>query len=106
MPISASAPIFVGGLIRYFTDRARTRARAARGLTAESELEAESSPGVLMSSGLIAGGAIAGIGLALLALTPDIQQAIDFREVELGDAASTLIFIALTLALARVASRG
>jgi len=106
LPISASAPIFVGGLIRYFTDRARTRARAARGLTAESELEAESSPGVLMSSGLIAGGAIAGIGLALLALVPDIQQAIDFREIELGDAASALIFIVLTLFLARVASRG
>lgn len=108
LPISASAPIFVGGLVRYFTDRARSRARAARGLTAESELEAESSPGVLMSSGLIAGGAIAGIGLALLALAPNIQQAINLGEsgLELGDGASTLIFIALTLALARVASRG
>jgi putative OPT family oligopeptide transporter len=108
LPISASAPIFVGGLVRYFTDRARTRARAARGLTAESELEAESSPGVLMSSGLIAGGAIAGIGLALLALVPDIQQAINLgaQGLELEDGASTLIFIALTLVLARVASRG
>ena len=108
LPISASAPIFVGGLVRYFTDRARTRARAARGLTAESELEAESSPGVLMSSGLIAGGAIAGIGLALLALAPSIQQAINLGDqgLELGDAASTLIFVGLTLILARVASRG
>lgn len=108
LPISASAPIFVGGLVRYYTDRGRARARAARGLTAESELEAESSPGVLMSSGLIAGGAIAGIGLALLALAPGIQQAINLGEqgLELGDGASTLIFLGLTLALARVASRG
>lgn len=108
LPISASAPIFVGGLVRYYTDRGRARARAARGLTAESELEAESSPGVLMSSGLIAGGAIAGIGLALLALAPGIQQAINFGEqgLELGDGASTLIFLGLTLVLARVASRG
>ena len=107
LPISASAPIFVGGLIRYFTDRARTRARAARGLTAESELEAESSPGVLMSSGLIAGGAIAGIGLALLALAPGIQQAINLgaQGFELGDLGSTLNFLGLVLGLHRVASK-
>jgi putative OPT family oligopeptide transporter len=107
LPISASAPIFIGGLVRYYTDRGRSRARAARGLTAESELEAESSPGVLMSSGLIAGGAIAGIGLALLALAPGIQQAINLGDqgLELGDAASTMIFVGLTFVLAHVASR-
>ena len=107
LPISASAPIFVGGLVRYWTDRRRTLARVARGQTAESELEAESSPGVLMSSGLIAGGAIAGIGLALLALTPGVQQAINLgaQGYELGDLGATLIFLGLTFALFRVASR-
>ena len=108
LPISASAPIFVGGLVRYFTDRARTRARAARGRTAASARAAASRPRGVMSRGLIAGGAIAGIGLALLALAPSIQQAINLGEqgIELGDGASTLIFVGLTLILARVASRG
>jgi hypothetical protein len=58
-----------------------------------------------MSSGLIAGGAIAGICLALLALVPATQQAIDLgsRGLQLGDLGSILMFAALVLALARVA---
>lgn len=105
LPISASAPIFIGGLIRWLTDRRRTAARAAQGQSAESDLDAESSPGVLMSSGLIAGGAIAGICLALLALVPATQQAIDLgsRGIQLGDLGSVLVFLGLVLALARVA---
>jgi putative OPT family oligopeptide transporter len=51
LPISTSTPIFVGGLVRLLVDK-KTRTSAA---------EAELSPGVLLSSGLIAGGAIAGI---------------------------------------------
>jgi uncharacterized oligopeptide transporter (OPT) family protein len=51
LPLSTSAPIFVGGLLRGVADQ-------RSGL---SEGEAESSPGVLMASGLIAGGAIAGL---------------------------------------------
>lgn len=106
LPISASVPIFTGGLIRHFADRARKRRRLARGMAAESELEAESSPGVLVSSGLIAGGAIAGIGLALLALAPTIQQAINVGEdFELGDLASMLPFAVLIFFLASVARR-
>lgn len=56
LPISTSTPIFVGGLIRYYVDR-KNRIKAE---------EAEFSPGVLLSSGLIAGGAIAGLGQALV----------------------------------------
>jgi uncharacterized oligopeptide transporter (OPT) family protein len=105
LPISASAPIFVGGLVRHFTDRRRAAARTARGQTAESDLDAESSPGVLMSSGLIAGGAIAGIALALLALVPATQQAINLGALgyQLGDLGSILVFLALVLVLARTA---
>jgi putative OPT family oligopeptide transporter len=107
LPLAASAPIFCGGVVRYWADRRRKRARAAAGLAAESDLEAESSPGVLMSSGLIAGGAIAGIGLALLALAPAVQQAINLggRGWELEDGASVIPFVALLLLLARVAAR-
>ncbi|MBL9215300.1 MAG: oligopeptide transporter, OPT family [Opitutaceae bacterium] len=68
LPISSSAPIFVGGLIRWLVDR-RLRRQPAYSHLAEEAFNAESdkSPGVLMASGYIAGGAIAGIGIAFLA---------------------------------------
>ncbi len=68
LPISSSTPILAGGLVRYWVDRRRARAPSARKQTAE-ELAAESdrSPGVLMASGYIAGGAIAGIVIAFVA---------------------------------------
>ncbi len=51
LPIATSAAIFLGGLARKFADRK----------TKLSEADQESSPGVLFSSGLIAGGALVGI---------------------------------------------
>lgn len=60
LPISTSASMFAGGVIRWLVER---RA-AARQL---SPAEIESGPGVLFSSGLIAGGAIAGIVVAAIA---------------------------------------
>ena len=56
LPLSASTPIFVGGLVRWAVDRGRRSAE-----------EAESSR-AYRSSGPTAGGAIGGIGLALLSL--------------------------------------
>lgn len=61
LPFSASVPIFCGGLIRWLVDRLNRRDNPAA-----SEAESESSPGVLASSGLIAGGSIAGIVIAIL----------------------------------------
>lgn len=55
LPISTSTPIFVGGVIRYIVDKKRKA----------SATEAEFSPGVLLASGLIAGGAIAGLTQAI-----------------------------------------
>ncbi|MGO9446449.1 MAG: OPT/YSL family transporter, partial [Thiobacillaceae bacterium] len=54
LPLSTSAPIFVGGMLRALVQRGRDDAR-------------EHSPGILLASGLIAGGAIAGIFVALSA---------------------------------------
>ncbi|MCX7835502.1 MAG: oligopeptide transporter, OPT family [bacterium] len=51
LPMEISTPIFIGGMIRFLVDRKRN----------QSNTESESSPGVLFSSGLIAGGAIGGI---------------------------------------------
>jgi hypothetical protein len=58
LPMSTSAPMFVGGAIRYAVDRLR----------GERETQAEFSPGVLLSSGYIAGAAITGVLLAIIAI--------------------------------------
>ena len=71
LPLSSSSPIFVGGLVRWLVDKRLRRKLADRNLS-EEELVAEGdkSPGVLMASGYIAGGAIAGIIIAFLAAAP------------------------------------
>lgn len=68
LPLSSSSPIFVGGLIRWLVDRhGRKKAERAQ-LTEAQHIEAsDKSPGVLLASGYIAGGAIAGIIIAFLA---------------------------------------
>jgi uncharacterized oligopeptide transporter (OPT) family protein len=68
LPISSSTPILVGGLVRWLVDENRKKKLAGQKLS-EEQLVAESdkSPGVLMASGYIAGGAIAGILIAFLA---------------------------------------
>jgi len=58
LPIATSVPIMIGGLIRHWVDR---RSKAS------SPESAEFAPGVLLSSGLIAGGALAGVLVAGLA---------------------------------------
>jgi len=71
LPLSSSSPIFVGGLVRYAVDLYLRRKLAGRNMS-EDELVAEGdkSPGVLLASGYIAGGAIAGIIIAFLAGVP------------------------------------
>jgi uncharacterized oligopeptide transporter (OPT) family protein len=60
LPISTSSAMFAGGVVRWLIER-RAQARQL------SIAELESGPGVLFSSGLIAGGAICGIVLAGIA---------------------------------------
>jgi OPT oligopeptide transporter protein len=71
LPLSSSSPIFIGGAIRWLVDRSMRKRLAHRKMT-EEELVAEGdkSPGVLMASGYIAGGALAGIVIAFLAGVP------------------------------------
>jgi uncharacterized oligopeptide transporter (OPT) family protein len=81
LPISTSAGIFAGGAVRWLAERAQARARGATGIPGAtlSDAEAESGPGVLLSSGLIAGGAITGIVLAALAAY-DLTGGINLEE--------------------------
>jgi putative OPT family oligopeptide transporter len=68
LPLSSSSPIFIGGLIRWLVDKNLRKRLKHKNLT-EEELAAEGdkSPGVLLASGYIAGGAIAGIVIAFMA---------------------------------------
>lgn len=68
LPLSTSMPIFIGGMIRWLVDLWLRKRYANRNLTEEQFMaETDKSPGVLMASGYIAGGAIAGIIIAFLA---------------------------------------
>ena len=71
LPLSTSTPIFIGGLIRWLVDKWIARKHAGSRLTQDQLVaEGDKSPGVLMASGYIAGGAIAGIIIAFLAGVP------------------------------------
>jgi putative OPT family oligopeptide transporter len=84
LPLSSSSPILIGGLIRWLVDRPLTgqlTAKLGRKPTEdEFNAEGDKSPGVLMGSGYIAGGALAGIAIAFVqgVLTHFDQQVTDF----------------------------
>jgi putative OPT family oligopeptide transporter len=71
LPLSSSSPIFIGGMIRWLVDRFVRNKLKHKKLT-EDQLVAETdkSPGVLMASGYIAGGALAAIVIAILQGVP------------------------------------
>ena len=102
LPIATTAPIFAGGLVRAWVER-------KAGPAQESDVGA----GTLFSSGLIAGGSIAGIIFAILVGTGTIGplQAIGaafpllHEETLLGHLASSALFIALAVIVARMAMR-
>ncbi len=107
LPIATTAPIFFGGLVRWWVER-------STGETSESEI----SSGTLFSSGLIAGGSLAGILFAVLVglqergwnILPALQSvgaALPFLHGEGagGHIAGALLFIALAVILSRYGRR-
>ena len=99
LPIATTAPIFVGGLVRWFVER-------KTGTVEESEI----SSGTLFSSGLIAGGSLAGILYAALFGWKIINAADDaetsglipsLHQGPLGMLAAGLLFLALAIVLSR-----
>lgn len=68
LPLSASTPIFIGGVVRWAVDKARRQD------------ESDTSPGVLLSSGYIAGGSIAALIAAFLEFTPSVLKSIDLSD--------------------------
>jgi putative OPT family oligopeptide transporter len=76
LPLSSTTPILMGGIIRWAVDRwIRGTKYAGHSLTEEQLVaEGDKSPGVLMASGYIAGGAIAGIIIAFIAGVPFMES--------------------------------
>lgn len=73
LPLASSSPIFIGGMIRWLVDKYVRRKFASHNLTEEQLVaEGDKSPGVLMASGYIAGGALAGIIYAFLNGLPQL----------------------------------
>jgi hypothetical protein len=65
LPLASSSPIFIGGMVRLLVDRyLRVKFRHANLSEMELTAEGDKSPGVLLASGYIAGGAITGIVIA------------------------------------------
>ena len=60
LPLSTTSPIFVGGVVRAFAERARRKAGVK-----VSHADAELGPGNLFATGLVAGGAVMGVLIAL-----------------------------------------
>ncbi|HKG96845.1 MAG TPA: oligopeptide transporter, OPT family, partial [Pyrinomonadaceae bacterium] len=73
LPISTSAPIFVGGVVRWLVDKyLRKKPENLRLTEEEMAAETDKSPGVLLASGYIAGATLAGVIFAFLNLKESI----------------------------------
>jgi putative OPT family oligopeptide transporter len=103
LPIATTAPIFAGGIVRWYVER-------KTGKVQESEI----SSGTLFSSGLIAGGSLAGILYAALYGRNMLQAADDaattglfpfLHEGTVGMVAGGLLFAALATVVARMGAR-
>jgi putative OPT family oligopeptide transporter len=68
LPLSSSSPIFIGGMVRWLVDKFLRTKFSGKNLTEEEFVaETDKSPGVLMASGYIAGGALAAVFIAFFA---------------------------------------
>ncbi len=74
LPLASSSPIFIGGIIRWGVDRWLRKHKFRDHDLTHDELVAEGdkSSGVLLASGYIAGGALAGIVIAIMAGWPSL----------------------------------
>jgi putative OPT family oligopeptide transporter len=69
LSLSSTTPIFIGGMARLVADRLRGKPK--------TEAESETSPGVLLASGYIAGGTLCGLIIAFFAFSDELTQALN-----------------------------
>lgn len=101
LPIYLSAPIFVGGLIRWFFENVKTK-------RSEKEKNTIIDKGILYCSGMIAGEGIVGIALAVLAVIPfhgDTLAAAINLGLPLGNTGGVILFILLLASLVFFSTR-
>ncbi len=72
LPLSTTAPVFCGAMVRAVVDWVRSRRAQKSG--GKFKEEDDSGPGALFSSGLVAGGALGGIAVAISANFQDFQK--------------------------------
>jgi uncharacterized oligopeptide transporter (OPT) family protein len=98
LPLESTTPIFIGGLVCRLVDR-------ARGSAAESD----AGPGVLFSSGLVAGGSILGLAASFLNFPRDWVQrlaaTLAFGKEALPAGLGFLLFLGLAALVYRTAIR-
>ncbi|MET0401286.1 MAG: OPT/YSL family transporter [Cystobacter sp.] len=75
LPLSTTAPIFVGGAIKGLSDFVARR-------KGEHLVDSDLGPGNLFSTGLVAGGALAGVVVAILSVSEGVSNAISKVSVE------------------------
>jgi putative OPT family oligopeptide transporter len=100
LPLSSSMPLFVGGMVRWLVDRRNNKLSQYANLSEdEKQAAGDRSSGVLLSSGYIAGGALAGIIIAFTAgILTNFDQTLEqwaqknnpFYEGAMSDALSLL----------------
>jgi putative OPT family oligopeptide transporter len=115
LPLSSSAPILIGGAIRGLVDRRQRRRPAFAVLDAEQQAAAgDRGAGVLLASGYIAGGALAGIVIAFSAgVFSSFDQAVSvwaaahnpFHQGANADLLTLLPFTLLAMGLYWIGSR-
>jgi putative OPT family oligopeptide transporter len=96
LPLESTTPVFLGGLARKMVDRRRG-----------SEAESDAGPGVLFSSGLVAGGSIMGL-LAVGLASPGLESvagAVGFGNQALPAWVGLLAFLAVAYLIYRTALR-
>ncbi len=106
LPLSTTLPIFAGGLVKAFSDWNAKR-------TNQVEEDADLGKGSLFATGLVAGGALAGVGVALLSVNDTIYNGLASLSLEpalasaLGEGGylllGALMFAGLAVILGRVA---
>ena len=111
LPISTSAPIFVGGAVRWLVDKYLRKKPENLNLTEEQmAAETDKSPGVLLASGYIAGATLAGVIFAFMNLSEGIVERLKgfeewaahhnpFFEGPNSDMLGMIPFLALTILL-------
>ena len=108
LPLSTTLPIFIGGLVKAIVD---WRAKRKNKLAEDSEL----GQGSLFATGLVAGGALAGVVVALLTVNEGISNSLKTISAEhglssiFGDGGyqllGVLFFVFMAFTLYRVATK-